>query len=67
MYLFNYNYEIPPKQKQNIQTNQLNYNLLKMLYKPVLKVLIFFFLKLNYFYFFIIFQKTNINLRQDLC
>lgn len=41
MYLFNYNYEIPPKQKQNIQTNQLNYNLLKILYKPALKVLIF--------------------------
>lgn len=45
MYLFNYNYEIPPKQKQNIQTNQLNYNLLKILYKPVLKVLIFFCFK----------------------
>lgn len=59
MYLFNYNYEIPPKQKQNIQTYQLNYNLLKILYKPVLKVLIFFVLKLNYF-FFIIFQKQTL-------
>lgn len=66
MYLFNYNYEIPPKQKQNIQTYQLNNNLLKILYKPVLKVLFFFFvLKLNYFFYN--FSKTNINLRQDLC